>query len=91
MKRYRFRTDEQSDAAGVRLASLAAVKCGAGSPEGFPLRDVKNSRPDSSTGCFRPHWNSRVVGLKFEKRVRHKSSWPRPPKMLSCGTQSKLS
>ena len=27
MKRYHFRTDEQSDTTGVRLASLAAVKC----------------------------------------------------------------
>jgi len=27
MKRYHFRTDEQRDATGVRLASLAAVKC----------------------------------------------------------------
>jgi hypothetical protein len=27
MKRYHFRTDEQSDAKGIRLASLAAVKC----------------------------------------------------------------
>ena len=27
MKRYHFRTDEQSDAKGVRLASLAAAKC----------------------------------------------------------------
>lgn len=27
MERYHFRTDEQSDATGVRLASLAAVKC----------------------------------------------------------------
>ncbi len=27
MKRYHFRTDEQIDAEGVRLASLAAAKC----------------------------------------------------------------
>ena len=27
MKRYHFKTDEQSDARGVQLASLAAVKC----------------------------------------------------------------
>jgi hypothetical protein len=27
MKRYHFKTDDQSDAKGVELASLAAVKC----------------------------------------------------------------
>jgi hypothetical protein len=27
MKRYHFKTDDQSDAKGIELASLAAVKC----------------------------------------------------------------
>lgn len=34
MKRYYFKTDEQSDEEGVHLADLAAVKCEAGKVAG---------------------------------------------------------
>ena len=34
MQRYHFKTDEQSDVEGVRLADLAAVKCEAGKVAG---------------------------------------------------------
>ncbi len=34
MKRYHFKTDEQSDVKGLRLADLAAVKCEAGKVAG---------------------------------------------------------
>ena len=44
MKRYHFKTDEQSDVEGVRLADLAAVKCEAGKVPSCARRQTKFGR-----------------------------------------------